>query len=499
MALPTLSSSVPSRPRMLVEQFARQREQEARLRQQWELHAHYFREQNVRSQRQAAWSSHQSLQRSMSAYHHQRQEKEKTANLEQRRNRLRIMLEEELNRFEAELKALVPDRSTLASQMAQQVEALRSAREEMRKKVAQDLLKEHWKLNNPELRQLEFTLHKDHVVSCWQEQVSEKKQQEAAEQEEKKRFENEYEKTRKLALERIREAEERKKAEQLQRAEDLCKQMEELKLREQEATRLKKAEEGLRLQQLELEKVEEERREVEERRKNSEMRHFLIRQYRAQLKRRAQQVQEELESDRKIMAALMAGEDESRRNETARRERAIADAAWMKAVIEEQLQLEREREAELEFLHREDAQKVWEKREAQWEKERKARQRLMQEVLLGRQQQLELKLQRNREAQEESLMRREELIQELEEERALRHLEREQEEGRRTDRMQEINAQMEQQLQQRWEEQRRVEQEEEEDREALRIQEEELNQEMQRMTERGYQEKIRGRPRSAWT
>lgn len=38
--------------------------------------------------------------------------------------------------------------------------------------------------------------------------------------------------------------------------------------------------------------------------------------------------------------------------ESVRRERAIADAAWMKRVIEEQLQLEREREAEFEILHR---------------------------------------------------------------------------------------------------------------------------------------------------
>lgn len=123
---------------------------------------------------------------------------------------------------------------------------------------------------------------------------------------------------------------------------------------------------------------------------------------------------------------------------------------------------------------REEAQHVWEKREAQWEKERKARERLMQEVdwfsnrnetlckcnskdlttkqqlsflllgkvLAGRQQQLELKVQRNREAQEESLKRREELIQELELERKIRRQETEQEEGRRTARMQEINAQV---------------------------------------------------------
>lgn len=63
-------------------------------------------------------------------------------------------------------------------------------------------------------------------------------------------------------------------------------------------------------------------------------------------------------------------------------------------------------------------------------------------MLAGRQQQLELKMQKNREAQEESLRRREELIQELELEREIRCRERKQEEGCRTARMQEIDAQV---------------------------------------------------------
>lgn len=61
---------------------------------------------------------------------------------------------------------------------------------------------------------------------------------------------------------------------------------------------------------------------------------------------------------------------------------------------------------------------------------------------MERQQQIELKIQKNREAQEESLKRREELIKELEWERKFRRREKEQEEGRRTAWMQEINAQV---------------------------------------------------------
>lgn len=50
---------------------------------------------------------------------------------------------------------------------------------------------------------------------------------------------------------------------------------------------------------------------------------------------------------------------------------------------------------------------------------------------------------------------------------------------------------MEQQHEEQWEEQRRKEEEEEEEREALRIQEEELRLEMQRITKKGYQDKVK--------
>lgn len=50
---------------------------------------------------------------------------------------------------------------------------------------------------------------------------------------------------------------------------------------------------------------------------------------------------------------------------------------------------------------------------------------------------------------------------------------------------------MEQQRQEHWEEQCRIEQEEEEEREALRVQEEELRLEMQRMAKKGHQQKVK--------
>ncbi|NXD77141.1 TCHP protein, partial [Halcyon senegalensis] len=266
--------------------------------------------------------------------------------------------------------------------------------------------------------------------------------QEEAEREEKKRYENEYEIARREALERMRQEEEKRRLEEKQQAETLLQQIEELKLQETEATKLKKEQENLLKQQWELENLEEERRQMEEHRKKKELGRFLRYQCDAQLKRRAQQIQEELEMDRQILLALLEKEEEEQRRQSARRERAVADVAWMKRVIEEQLQLEKQREAELETIFREEAKKVWEKREEEWDRERKARDRLMNEVLAGRQRQIQERMESNRRAQEESIKYREQLIKELEEAKELRRREKEEEEELKTARRRELEAQV---------------------------------------------------------
>lgn len=64
----------------------------------------------------------------------------------------------------------------------------------------------------------------------------------------------------------------------------------------------------------------------------------------------------EQEVVRKMPEALMEGEEaedggEEERTKSSLRKKAIADVAGMKRLIEEQLQLEREREAETDDLH----------------------------------------------------------------------------------------------------------------------------------------------------
>ncbi|XP_056677569.1 trichoplein keratin filament-binding protein isoform X3 [Monodelphis domestica] len=435
---------------------------------------------------------------SMQAYEEQKLREEKKKSLTERQRRLCKLLAEEKSQFAEELKQKRLDLALRESDVRERSAKLKSARELERKMVAEQLLYEHWKKSDPRFRQIESDLHKKHVIDTWETQLSERKQQETANKEEQRRFENQYEIARREALERMKQEEEKRHLEGRQQAEALLQQMEELKLKEMEATKLKKEQENLLKQQWELGLLEEERKNMEEYRKKAELGRFLRHQYNAQLNRRAQQIQEELEADKRILLALLEKEDEDQRRDSARRERAAADAAWMKQVIEDQLEIEKARGAELQVLYREEAKQMWEKREAEWEKERQARDRLMKEVLTERQHQLKEKIELNRRAQEEALKYREHLIRGLEEAREETRRERAEEADLKTARKRELEAQVAERYLQ---DQKELEQQRKEDEEAWladQLAEKLVQKEAHLMTKRGYQSKPYGRPKIAW-
>lgn len=62
MAVPVAPPFWGSRSRALEQQLVRRREQEARLRRQWELHSRSFQQSGLRSRKQAEWSSRRSFQ-----------------------------------------------------------------------------------------------------------------------------------------------------------------------------------------------------------------------------------------------------------------------------------------------------------------------------------------------------------------------------------------------------------------------------------------------------
>uniref|UniRef100_A0A8V5GQ00 Trichoplein keratin filament-binding protein n=2 Tax=Melopsittacus undulatus TaxID=13146 RepID=A0A8V5GQ00_MELUD len=443
------------------------REREARSRQQWERTSRNFAQAAVCCSLQARWSQPRAL----------RDAEEAAARLEQRRARLRRLLGEEREALAAELRR---GRGAERSGERQRSEELRAGSEERRGKVS----------GAPAAPGGSGTRRGTYTPCTY---TVYNTRREATELEEKRRYENKYETARREALERMRQEEEKRRQEGKKQAEMLLQQIEELKLQEREATKLKKEQENLLKQQWELESLEEERKQMEEHRKKRELGRYLCwHQCNAQLQRRAQQIQEELEIDRQILSALLEKEDEEQRRQSVRRERAVADAAWMKRVIEEQLQLEKEREAELQTIFREEARKMWEKREEEWQREKAARDRLMNEVLAGRQRQIQEKMELNRRAQEESIRYREQLIKDLEKAKELTRQEKEQEEELKRARRLELEAQVLCRLQEQ-EEQQHQREEEEEERSAQQHCQELVQQEAKGTVEQGYRPRVGSR------
>ena len=57
------------------------------------------------------------------------------------------------------------------------------------------------------------------------------------------------------------------------------------------------------------------------------------------------------EQDKKFLDLLIEREKDDHRAQTQRREKAQADAKWMKQVLEDQIKLEKQRESELDMLY----------------------------------------------------------------------------------------------------------------------------------------------------
>ncbi|XP_077995697.1 trichoplein keratin filament-binding protein-like [Glandiceps talaboti] len=499
MALPTLPSYWQTRYKNVQERnIVSRRNQDHDFREKWGHNAKYFQQLDVQTTKQRAWTSDGSFQDSMDAFKKQHDRETKKNQLTSRRMKLQEMLRKERILYEAELKGLSAVNYERLESMKERSDELKSQKETARKQIADERLYDHWKKNNPDLRKIESEQHKKHVVGKWSEQVEEMEERLESAREEKRQFDAELERERLAAVERHKQQQMAKYQDDKEQAEMLKEQMKELKARETEAEMLKREEAELLKQQWELEELESQRRELEERRKKTEFGRVLTRQYKAQLRRRSQQVQEALELDRKILAALAEKAEEDKQIQTARREKARADATWMKQVVEEQLRLEKAREAELDMLYKDEAAREWQKREAEWEREKAARERLMAEVLQGRQEQIGDKMEEVRRQQEESLERREELLRELEIVQQLTRREQEDDERKKLQFRDEISGQVTERREREADARRRLQDELEAEKLAERGYEEMLREEASRMSIRGFEPKPHPRPKSAW-
>ncbi len=379
---------------------------------------------------------------------------EKRERIKQRQRNLKEFIEKENMELEAELKELRLasgggeternfNRTTnIIETLRTKAENLKQVREEDRKKLAEEKLYQHWRINNPEIRDLDSKKLNDYIVDQWSGQISERNDYMEKERQMDSDYVRYLESEREKAEQKDAELRRLKLSRDLELKEILRQQMIELKQKDAEQDVLEREEYELNQDRIQMDRLDSERKEMEKQNSNKEYGRQLLRQHTAKLRKRAKEIQDALEFDLNILKQVASMQENQRTVDEGKRAQAKADADYMIRVLNEQLRLEKEREAEIDTMFQDEAAKEWEKRNAEWERERLAREKLMNEVLNERKQQIVEKFEIIKQKKLESIEQREVLIKDMEITQQLAQKEREKLERAKVERKQDFQSQV---------------------------------------------------------
>ncbi|XP_076333369.1 trichoplein keratin filament-binding protein-like isoform X2 [Tachypleus tridentatus] len=426
MALPSLNSYWLSKNRKdLVERtIVQKREQQAQRYQTWDMAAQYFKDLDKMStqyhnlESSIPGTANSKYRGNKESLVEEQNKEEKKKKLEERRTRLVAFLKENNERLETELEERKKREHFKdpwnVNALRQKLEEIKQQRKLEQLQTKEIKLYQHWQQTNPEARQLLSDHLEKNVVQSWGNQLKEKEEKTAREIAEDRLLLATMEQKRIEEENKAAELDKKRKEEAEAWAEGLKKQIEEIKLKELQTQMLKKEESLLMQKQQQIEEIIMKRKDLEKAQEKRKMRIALTKQWTHKLRKKAQEVQEDLEVDKQLLEYLSKEEGKEQENEKAKKERARADLDLMQKMIQEQIKLEKERENESQLLFQEEAERMWQKREAEWERERLAREKLLNEVLFGLKAQMEEKLEQNLKQQQEKLREREELVKEME-------------------------------------------------------------------------------------
>ncbi|KAJ3089361.1 Cilia- and flagella-associated protein 53 [Quaeritorhiza haematococci] len=329
--------------------------------------------------------------------------------LEERREKLRQLLAEDDLRYSQELLAQQETKESRIEAMKARVAELKAKREAERKAIAEEKLMQKWRNECDELRAVESKLVAQEIAAARGEQLVEHQQKQLRALEEKKIFDELWEMDRQRKIAREEEEESRRKALNQDMVLTLDSQLASLRLAHTEETRLKQEEALLMRQQAELLALEEERLKLRKIQDQALLRAELDRFSRLKMQQRAQALKESLEMDMKIVNGFFRDDEADRRDQTRKREELRREMGVYREQLVEQQRVEKEREREMERAYMKESEKMWQARVDKWQKEQKARDRLMQEVLAGRQEQLRFAMEQNKLRQQRTRLEKESL------------------------------------------------------------------------------------------
>ncbi|KAJ3218540.1 Cilia- and flagella-associated protein 53 [Dinochytrium kinnereticum] len=379
--------------------------------------------------------------------------------LEQRRQRLRKLLEEDEARYSAELLRNEETQGSRLEKMKNRMEELRSRREAERQQVVEEKLLQRWRGQCDELRAIESKLLEREVAEQRADQLVEAEEKRARNLEEKKYYDNLWEQDRQMKIAKEEAEKHRQKEMNAATTAILEAQLELLRKQAMEEERLKQEEAILMREEMLMRELEDERKRQRKLAEQRIIRTELDKFNKIKIEQRAKEVRESLEMDMRIVNEFFRMDQSEAETKSRRRAELRKEMQLYREHLLEQQRIEREREKEIDRLQREENDKLWRTRAEKWKKEQQARDRLMQEVLQGRKEQLKYSIDQNNQRLLTIQEERENVLRQIEAAQRVEEAERQQKEVMINQYRESLAAQMEATEEKRRDDRRKVEME----------------------------------------
>eukprot|EP00047_Mylnosiga_fluctuans_P004903 m.237208 g.237208 ORF g.237208 m.237208 type:complete len:510 (-) comp13099_c0_seq1:123-1652(-) len=311
--------------------------------------------------------------------------------LRERQLRLRDLLEQEEKGYLQEIAGLAETPLERQAKMRDRLRSLKDAREAERTQVASEKLEQHFLENCEQLRTLKSQQQAQVVATHRQAQLRERDEIQARQKEVDRLYADLWEEDRKAKDLRAARDEEARLARNAEQASALSHQVAVLQEQRRHQAALQAEAERLRLQD-EADRAEDARREIEMKALQRQAQATAIARFNRRMMTEQQRRQEEEQAlDMRLLNAVLDAEASEDQRLRDRKQQLAREAQQYLEYIRAQKAGQAQWQREIDAMFDSEAEKAWQRRKAQWDAERQARQALMDEVVAVRRLQMDQK------------------------------------------------------------------------------------------------------------
>ncbi|XP_017785133.1 PREDICTED: trichoplein keratin filament-binding protein-like [Nicrophorus vespilloides] len=399
------------------EEMVRKRERESRRAETWNGAVKYYEKFEKNNAKFEEWTSPRYYETNNDLMATIKTKRDKLDNLEERRKKLRQLLQDDDRTYAIEATMKMTDRF----KENKDIETLKMINDEIKEKEerkqrheAEKGLYNHWRNNNVVLRECQRQKNTRELKLSWLDQQIEKRMAK----------ERETQMTRKQLEERdacikrmkVQESEfqamTQQKSKQLQ--DDLVTQMNEIMLKDNEAEELKQLERKQMEQQIKLNEIQKQSELEQKRRKDQEVALFNLKQHSRKLELKSKEMERQLIEDEETIRRIK-DEEFLERIEDAQKKQVLKESLnSILQLLRELRNLELSRRPHMGFVFESEARDLYNQFEQSWTQEKNMREGLMKDVFLEVKSQIEENARNNLKKQKDLLQERQAMLDDIE-------------------------------------------------------------------------------------